>query len=200
MSKVFATVVMLILAGSAQAQTLRSIEDYEKRGAQRYTQSDYDGAISDFTMVIEMVSGLGSKEDLRGNDWSPPNGPNNLTSKRVTVIDPRAAVAYSNRGIAKMAKGDSAGAISDFDVALSINPGQALVYYNRGTVWLSVGDSERAFADYDKSVRLDSRLAISYVGRATARLNKGDRAGALIDYEQAIKLAPRNAQIYYNRG
>ena len=51
MSKFYTLIVVLILAGSAQAQVLRSIGDYEKRGAQRYIQNDYDGAISDFTMV-----------------------------------------------------------------------------------------------------------------------------------------------------
>src|SRR4051812_40293773 len=114
MSKVFAPfVMMMILAGSVQSQSLRSVEDYEKRGEQRYTQSDYDGAISDFTLVIEMRSGLRSKGGRLDNKWSPPDGQNNLAAKQVLVIDPRTAVAYSNRGIAKMARGDADGAISD---------------------------------------------------------------------------------------
>src|SRR5207253_1930479 len=108
------------LAVSAQAQSPRSAEDFEKRGEQRYLQNDYDGAISDFTLVIEISSHPGSKADLLRNSWAASN---DLAGKQVTVVDPRAAFAYANRGIARMAKGDTDGAISDFDEALSISPG-----------------------------------------------------------------------------
>ena len=195
MLKIFVTAVILVLVTSIQAQTPRSVEDFQKRGEQRYTQGDYDGAISDFTRAVEMSSRLGMQSELRGNKWTAAE-----EAEKIRVVDPRTATAYVSRGVARLAKGDADGAVLDFNQALAISPGLIWAYYNRGTAWLAKGDTERALADYDKSLKLDSRFVGGYTGRGNARLDKGDVAGAFADYEQAIRLAPHNARVYDSRG
>src|SRR6202008_5199407 len=45
---------LLILTSAAQAQELTSADEYSQRGIARFQKNDLDGAIADFTKVIEM--------------------------------------------------------------------------------------------------------------------------------------------------
>ena len=45
---------LLILNSPAQGQELSSANDYSQRGISRFEKNDLDGAIADFTKVIEM--------------------------------------------------------------------------------------------------------------------------------------------------
>jgi len=54
-------------------------------------------------------------------------------------LDPRHALAYSNRGNARRANGDLAGAMNDYDQALILDPRCALAFLNRGLSNLQQG-------------------------------------------------------------
>ena len=45
---------LLILSVNVKAQILSSGDEYSQRGIARFQQNDFDGAIADFTKVIEM--------------------------------------------------------------------------------------------------------------------------------------------------
>ena len=180
MSRLTATVFIIFLAAATQAQTPHSVKDFNERASERYARGDFDGAIADFTRVIEMTSRPWVKEDPRRNNWAPAaEQVGAAEGDRAMVLDPRAATAYVNRGIVRLARGDADGAVSDFDRALVIAPGFVSAYYGRGTAWIYKGDAGRAFADFDKSLRLDPRFVEGYTGRGNARLDAGDRAGAI---------------------
>ena len=72
-------------------------------------------------------------------------------------INPRAAQAYNNRGIAWGKKGDLDQAISDFTMALEINPRYAQAYSNRGITWAETGDLERGLIDAKKALSLEPK-------------------------------------------
>ena len=83
MSKIFAAVVVIFFATSSQAQTPRSAEGFQERGMKRYERGDYQGAIADFTQVIELSSRLEGRRApapnerlaFSGGAWcAPANG------------------------------------------------------------------------------------------------------------------------------
>ena len=110
------------------------------------------------------------------------------------------SIAYSNRGVAKKAKGDLDGAIADYNRAIELDPKDASAYYNRGNAKKAKGDLDGAIADYNRAIELDPKLAIAYYNRGNAKDDKGDLDGAIADYNRAIELDPKYAIAYNNRG
>ena len=146
-------------------------EDFFTSAQAKQAKGDLDGAIADYTRVIEI-------------------NPNN----------PKYAVAYDDRGIAKQAKGDLDGAIADCTRAIELNPKYANAYNNRGSFKGIKGDVVGAIADVNRAIELDPKLAAAYYNRAYTKQGKGDIDGAIADYTRAIELDPRCARCYYNRG
>ena len=107
---------------------------------------------------------------------------------------------YFNRGIAKIEKGDWAGAIADFDRAIKLKPDYAKAYVNRGIAKIEKGDWAGAITDYDSANKLKPDYAEAYVNRGIAKIEKGDWAGAIADFDRANKLKPDYAEAYVNRG
>jgi len=64
------------------------------------------------------------------------------------------AMAYGNRGVAKVKLGDTQGAISDYNKAIEINPQNAAHYYNRGSAKKKIGDLKGACADWEEEASL----------------------------------------------
>jgi tetratricopeptide (TPR) repeat protein len=104
-----------------------------------------------------------------------------------------------NRGIEKAKKGDSDGAIADFNRASELNPKDDAPYYNRAQAKRLKNDTAGAIADYTRAIELGSTNPAAYNNRANARVENNDRDGAIADYTRAIELKPDYARAYYNR-
>src|SRR5437868_15303919 len=64
--------------------------------------------------------------------------------------------AYAERGKAYRAKGDTDGAIIDFDEAIKLDSKNSEAYFNRGLAFRDRGDTERAAQDLEQAVKLGS--------------------------------------------
>ena len=64
------------------------------------------------------------------------------------------AEAYNNGGLAKSESGDKAGAIADYNQAITINPQLAEAYYNRGLAKSKSGDKAGAIKDLETAKQL----------------------------------------------
>lgn len=115
-------------------------------------------------------------------------------------LDPKLAVAYNNRGIARLSKGDSDRAIADYDMALKLDPKFAYAYKGRGNAWKAKGDDDRAIADYDQAIAIDPNYSHAYKDRGDAWLDKGDNKHAIADYDKAIAIDPKYSKAYFFRG
>ncbi len=113
-------------------------------------------------------------------------------------IKPDYADAYTNRGVARKAKGDLDGAIKDYTEAIRLEPDNAIAYNNRGVARKAKGDLDGAIKDYNEAIRIKPDYADAYNNRGNAR--KGDLDGAIKDYTEAIRLEPDDAIAYNNRG
>ena len=73
---------------------------------------------------------------------------------KVLRINPKDAIAYNNRGLARGKKGDYDNAIADFTKAVEIDPQFAEAYKNRGMAYYDKGDYARTCSDFQKSCEL----------------------------------------------
>src|SRR6266536_2755672 len=114
---------------------------------------------------------------------------------------------YVKQGIEPFSKGDIAGAIVEYDRAITIDPKLADAYLNRGKARRAGGDLDGAITDYEIACELNPQLAENnhditeaYLNRGYIRSNKLDLDGALTDFDRAIKLNPNDAEAYFKRG
>src|SRR2546422_6726219 len=84
---------------------------------------------------------------------------------------PQSAKKYVKQGIERFGKGDIAGAIVEYDRALTIDPKLAEAYLNRGKAKRAGGDLDGAINDYDIASDLDPQLAINNQDITEAYLN-----------------------------
>lgn len=117
------------------------------------------------------------------------------------------AKKYVKHGIDRFGKNDIAGAIADYDRAISIDPKLADAYLNRGKAKRAGGDLDGAIADYETVAELDQAMVFNnhditqaYLNRGYIRSNHMDLDGALADFDKAIKLDPNDADAYFKRG
>jgi tetratricopeptide (TPR) repeat protein len=196
-----AAVLAILCWAIAQAQMADGAEYHLKRGITRYKAGDLDGAIADFTKAIEVNSrparASGEAGVIRSLAGNKSYG---LGRDRVVLVVSVNALAYNNRGIARRAKDDIAGAISDFDAAISINPRLAEAYLNRGAARCIEGNLDGAFTDLNTAIAINSRNALAFNNRGKVHQLKGDLRRAVADYSEAIRLDPTYAMAYANRG
>ena len=128
-----------------------------------------------------------------------PNWRNSFTLYDAALQQAPHHVAYNNRGMAYLNKGDSQHAFDDFNRAIALNPGFGRAYSNRGSLLSDVGRYEEALQDFDRAIQCDPNLASAYNNRANTRANTGDLTGALADYDRSIQLSPKTPLFYNNR-
>ena len=115
-------------------------------------------------------------------------------------LSPTYAVAYSNRGTAKHARGQPDAALADLDRAIELDPTLATAYNNRGVAKRSLGQHDAALADYDRAIELSPTYAGAYNNRGYAKHVRGQHDAALADLDRAIELDPTLAAAYDSRG
>lgn len=123
----------------------------------------------------------------------------------ILAVRPDYPDALTNRGRARQALGDAAGARADFDQALSLvatSPYAASVLHNRGMLRQTQADLAGALADFDQALAIDPKHTSTYVARGLARKENGDLEAALADFNQALEQNPAQglAAIYHGRG
>ena len=157
---------------------MTSADQYAQRGIERFQNSDFDGAINDFTKVIEM-----NGKDLefcyyfRGMSYYRKGNSNQAIddlSKAIAIKpEPR---FLDDRGNLLAKQGELDRALADLNKAIEIAPQNAKAYGDRGLIKLLRSEESAAEVDFKKCFELDSALEPQFKAamnqikhRATAR-------------------------------
>lgn len=112
---------------------------------------------------------------------------------------PRFDDGFAARARLRILQGDTVGAISDLDRALSLNSTQINGYLMRSAIRAEKKEWEAAISDMDEAIRIRHDDPGLYVNRAYMRYNSDDYLGALSDYNFALQLDPRYKAALFNR-
>ncbi len=174
---------------------------YNNRGWLKRIKHDYRGAIADFNKAIAIYPDFQkafinreiARRALGDNTTEKPSG--NI------AIAPNDALALNSRGWAKENKGDTLGAIEDFNKAIAIDPNCADAFNNLGYLEMLRNDFKGAIAYLDKAITIRPIYGNgkAYTNRGFAKLSMGDKPGAIADYTKAIEINPNYAGYYFNR-
>jgi len=125
----------------------------------------------------------------------------------VVKKQPKAVVAWNNRGSIKDKEGRHAEAIEDFTRAIEYKPDYTHAFYNRGTAKKDLGNERNdiemlksALADFDKSLQIKPEFAEAYHNRGITKDLLGDFNGAIKDFDLSISINPKDPNPMVNRG
>ena len=133
----------------------QTIEDYFSRAFKRYTQGNYEGAISDYTEGLHHQPNNIYAWLNRGNAYAGKGEYDEAITdySRAIHIKPNFAAAWSSRGEAWYRKGEYDKAIDDLDVALRLSPNLGDAWRVRGDAWRRSGKYDEAVNDYNRALR-----------------------------------------------
>jgi tetratricopeptide (TPR) repeat protein len=111
---------------------------------------------------------------------------------------------YYDNGVAKYKAKDYAGAIADFDKAITkksdVATNMAVAYFQRATCKrIGLKDYTGALTDYDEAIKNKNDNADYYNGRALTKFELKDTTGAIADYTTVIQLKPTAETAYFER-
>jgi len=125
-------------------------EVHNARGRARYRLGDYEGAIADYSIVLQSEK---RRADVYLNralayyangDLNDALGDLNMA----IFLDAHLAYAFNIRGMVDELQGNLNGAIADYTQAIRLNPRIDMAYTNRGSARANRGDLRGAIADY----------------------------------------------------
>lgn len=177
-------------------------EDYFRQADAKYRAGDWDGAIADFSKIIELkpeiegvyigrASAKAQKGDFAGaiEDYG-----------KAIELRPDFSEAYYGRGMAKSRMGNFESALADLNRAIELKPDFAAAYGDRGAAKYSNNDLDGALADFNKFVELAPGNPLAYLQRGAVKNAQGDSVAAIADASKAIELKSDFAFAYRNRG
>lgn len=194
---------VLVLLASSQAQAQQNpdtAKDLVKRGLQRFSKGDLDGAVTEYNKAIELDPRLAEAHLNRGKVRRAKGNLDGAIEdyERAIEIDPQIALnnrdviqAFNNRGFIRVSQYDMEGAIADYDRAISVSPENSDSYIKRAEARLIKGDLREAVVDFDKAIALPPRAssaALAYAGRGFTYLLLGEEEEARKDFGKSIKL------------
>ena len=171
-------VFFFFLTSAAHGQELTSADQYAQRGIARFQKNDFEGAIADFTKVIEMN---GKDQEFcyyfRGMAYyrkgDAKQAIDDLGKAIAIKPDPR---FLDDRGNLLAQQGELDQAIADLNKAIEIAPQNAKAYGDRGLIRILRGEEANAELDFKKCFELDAalepqfKLAVNQIKqRATSR-------------------------------
>jgi tetratricopeptide (TPR) repeat protein len=119
---------------------------------------------------------------------------------RSLAMDPDNAAARCNRGLARRASGDAAGALEDYDAAIAGMPRFARAYNCRGLLHLERGDLDRALEDFERAAESNEFYPEAHNNLGHTHVRRHDVELGIREFGIALELRPTYAEARFNRG
>ena len=175
---------------------------FHGRGAAKYQLQDISGAIADFTAALAVeetpveykAAALSARGEAKYAIGDVLGSLTDFSARIEFPVGPVAgtglALAYLSRGLSRQARGESAGAITDFGHAISAADGsareRAQASLARGLLLQQCQNFIGAREDFNRVIALGSAagafLARGYMARAILLLRLDDSGGARADF------------------
>ncbi len=129
----------------------------------REKAGDFDGAIREYSMALELNPNLARTRSNRGNAYQRKGLYEEAIRdlNEAIRLNPKLTNAYLSRGVTYVRKGDYDRAIRDYNKAIELQPRWAVTYHNRAVVYEDRGQWQKAIGDYEKALQLARRAGHS---------------------------------------
>ena len=167
------------------------VDAYRMRGRVYMAEYSPEGAIQDFTKVLQFDPNDASTLVERGLaylDLDKPDYPAAIAdANRAIRVSPRLARAYNLRGVAERAGGDASEALADFAQAIRLQPSLEN-FLQRGSTYQILNRHDLAIADFTSALLIEPRVPDVYFARALSETAMGNSAAAKRDSDRGTEL------------
>lgn len=152
---------------SSVTDSTRNTEYFFNLGLQKAKQADYEGAIADFNLVIQIEPKHYQAYHNRGIVYFKLGEVQAAIANFTTAlkIDAKYTESYVARGNAYRHLQDYRSAVIDYTQVLQLNPTDAKAYYNRAVTYSDVGEQQKAIQDYQAAIQLFYKQKDDFNGR-----------------------------------
>ncbi len=160
-------------------------------GLGKFSQADFNGAISSYSAALKLVPTRGGLYLQRGLARIETGDFKNALAdlNRALELDRQNRLAILIcRGKAFLGLGDNPRAVEDFQEAIKLDPGASLAYIGRAETFLSMGDDDRSLEDLVQALKLDPMQPHAYFLRAQIYKHKKMKDEAMSDLHRAVEL------------
>ena len=119
---------------------------------------------------------------------------------RAVALEPAAAAAWCNRGVALHELGRYADALASHHQALSLNPEDSNSWFNCGNTLKAMGLLQDASGSYAQALRLNPQDALAHHARGNVLMELAEHALALQHLNVAVTLWPQGVECHLSRG
>lgn len=176
-------------------------QSFFNSGSKKGKEGDYQGAIYDFTMSLDMKKNpstyikRGYAYQMIGN-----YGAAIQDASEALRLDPGLSKGYFIRGISRYETGDLKGAKDDLFHFLEVDRTNAIAFNYMAAILFLNQDYKGALEHYNEVLRLDPKYPDIYTNRGMMRHYLQDFKGAIQDCNEALKIDPKNITALNNRG
>lgn len=147
--------VVFLIFGNIFAQ--EGATDVNQKGMEYLQKGDYDGAITEFTKVIEQNPQNAEAYNNRGSAYAR-QGKNDQQAvvdySKSIELNPNFVGVYYNRGLAYAHQDNNDQAIPDYSKVIELSPKYADVYYSRALAYYAMKNYAKASEDANKAQEL----------------------------------------------
>ncbi|MBD2570971.1 tetratricopeptide repeat protein [Anabaena lutea] len=188
------------------ANTQIPARDFLKLGVNQMQQGNYQSAIENLTLAIQMQSNLSAAYSDRCLAYLQLQDYHAAIADCTQALNlaPDNSQAYLNRGLAHYRQGNYPNAIADYNQVIALTPANFRAHYNRGIAFAEEGNYSQAIIDYNLALTQISPtntllLADIYNDRGLANLELQNLAAAMKDFNLAIHFNAEDDRAYFNR-
>ena len=129
---------------------------YNNRAGAFMAKGDYDRALADYDMAVQLNPEVAAAWANRGTLWSRKENYDRSIADLTKAIqlDSSPWKSFNNRSNAWKEKGEYTKAKDDLDQAIRRAPNEPRPYALRAEVWRLLGDLDGAIADLDKAIAM----------------------------------------------
>jgi tetratricopeptide (TPR) repeat protein len=120
--------------------------------------------------------------------------------RRTVAGPPQTLEDLVAEGTALARRGDYAGAIRCYDIAIGVQPAVADLWMRRGNACRDAGDGKEAIRCYDEAILLRPGIAAPWTLKGNVLLARGRHRAAVECYDAALEVHPGNLVAGRNRG
>ncbi|WP_373479851.1 tetratricopeptide repeat protein [Geminocystis sp.] len=190
----------IILYDKALKENKTIPNTYLLRGICKYRLGDKQGALSDFSQVIEFKNNNGLAYHWRGYIYQDLGNYEEALKNynQEIVFNNLSFFAYYKRGLIYSKLNRLIEALEDYNMAIKINNSFFQIFYNRGGIYYQLEDKQSAIEDYKKALEVNPNLVEAYYNLGIIYQELGNYPKAIKSYQQAIRLNSFHIKSYYN--